>query len=94
MLQQPDHCATLIDALKGANGVNKDICPPLRYASVLIAKGFLCDSQEVGMIIGMHLRVVSSLFHPSSKCCLCNTCSVEDWLLREQIIMLLCRLMP
>ncbi|PON63125.1 Protein virilizer [Parasponia andersonii] len=61
LLQQPDHCATLIDALKGGNGVNKDVCLPLRYASVLIAKGFLCDSQEVGMIIGMHLRVVNAI---------------------------------
>ncbi|KAM6547755.1 hypothetical protein CsatB_019431 [Cannabis sativa] len=61
LLQQPDHCVTLIDALKGARGVNKDVCLPLRYASVLIANGFLCDSQEVGMIIGMHLRVVNAI---------------------------------
>ena len=59
MLQHPDLSATLIDALRGVSNVNKDVCVPLRYASVLITKGFLCGTWEVGMIVGMHLRVVS-----------------------------------
>lgn len=54
-----------MDALKGADDANKDTCLPLRYVSVLTAKGFLCSSKEVGMIIRMHLRVVSSFPHSS-----------------------------
>lgn len=61
LLQQPDLCATLMDALKGADDANKDTCLPLRYVSVLTAKGFLCSSKEVGMIIRMHLRVVNAI---------------------------------
>lgn len=59
LLQQPELSATVVHALRGSDDVNKDACVPLRYASVLIAKGFFCGPREVGMIIGMHLRVVS-----------------------------------
>ncbi|KAL5545698.1 hypothetical protein UlMin_005385 [Ulmus minor] len=61
LLQHPDLSATLIDALRGVSNVNKDVCVPLRYASVLITKGFLCGTWEVGMIVGMHLRVVNAV---------------------------------
>ncbi|XP_015900411.3 protein virilizer homolog isoform X2 [Ziziphus jujuba] len=61
LLQQPELSATVVHALRGSDDVNKDACVPLRYASVLIAKGFFCGPREVGMIIGMHLRVVNAI---------------------------------
>lgn len=60
LLHQPDLTATLIHALRGADAMNKEECVPLRYASVLISKGFTCSPQEVGIIVETHLRVVSS----------------------------------
>ncbi|KAJ7957710.1 Embryo defective protein [Quillaja saponaria] len=61
LLQHPELSAALIHALKGGHDVNKGDCAPLRYASVLISKGFFCGPQELGMIIGMHLRVVNAI---------------------------------
>lgn len=46
-------------ALKAGDNLNKEVCVPLRYAFVLITKGFFCDPGEVGIVLGMHLRVVS-----------------------------------
>ncbi|VVA15380.1 PREDICTED: embryo defective 2016 [Prunus dulcis] len=61
LLHHPELSATIIHALRGANNVNKDACLPLRYASVSISKGFFCAPQEVGMIVGTHLRVVNAI---------------------------------
>ncbi|KAA3464043.1 Protein virilizer [Gossypium australe] len=61
LLHQPDLTATLIHALKGADAMNKEECVPLRYASVLISKGFTCNPQEVGIIVETHLRVVNAI---------------------------------
>ncbi|XVF76085.1 hypothetical protein PTKIN_Ptkin13bG0237800 [Pterospermum kingtungense] len=61
LLHQPELSATLIHALKGADAMNKDECVPLRYASVLISKGFTCSLQEVGIIVETHLRVVNAI---------------------------------
>jgi hypothetical protein len=60
LLHHPELSATIIHALRGGDNVNKDVCLPLRYASVSISKGFFCIPQEVGMIVGMHLRVVGT----------------------------------
>lgn len=59
LLQDPELIATVICALKGTDDMNKEECVPLRYASVLMSKGFTCSSLEVGIILEMHLRVVS-----------------------------------
>lgn len=61
LLHHPELSATIIHALRGGDNVNKDVCLPLRYASVSISKGFFCVPQEVGMIVGMHLRVVNAI---------------------------------
>jgi len=61
LLNHPELSATIIHALRGGDDVNKEEFLPLRYASILISKGFFCSLQEVGMIVGVHLRVVSSL---------------------------------
>ncbi|XWS59372.1 hypothetical protein CRYUN_Cryun08bG0115900 [Craigia yunnanensis] len=61
LLHQPELTATLIHALKGADAMNKEECVPLRYASVLISKGFTCSPQEVGIIVETHLRVVNAI---------------------------------
>lgn len=80
LLQDPELSTTLIHALRGGHRGNKEDCIPLRYASVLISKGFFCSPLEIGMIVGMHLKVVSYflknnilpplLLSPSSFCCL------------------------
>ncbi|KAK8672102.1 hypothetical protein V6N13_110476 [Hibiscus sabdariffa] len=61
LLHQPELTATLIHALKGVDTMNKEDCVPLRYASVLIAKGFTCSPREVGIIVETHLRVVNAI---------------------------------
>ncbi|XP_022765793.1 uncharacterized protein LOC111310578 [Durio zibethinus] len=61
LLHQPELTATLIHALKGADAMNKEDCVPLRYASVLISKGFTCSPLEVGIIVETHLRVVNAI---------------------------------
>ncbi|XP_043719818.1 protein virilizer homolog [Telopea speciosissima] len=61
LLLQPEVTATVILTLEGVEDMNKEDCIPLRYASVLISKGFYCRPQEVGMITEMHLRVVNAI---------------------------------
>ncbi|XP_043712875.1 protein virilizer homolog [Telopea speciosissima] len=61
LLLQPEVTATVILSLVGVEDMNKEDCIPLRYASVLISKGFYCRPQEVGMICEMHLRVVNAI---------------------------------
>jgi hypothetical protein len=61
LLNYPELCTTVIDALRGVGGMNREECVPLRYASVLLSKGFVCSPHEVGVIVETHLRVVSSL---------------------------------
>lgn len=57
LLQHPDLSSTIIHAFKGDDDVNDFI--PLRYASVLISKGFFCRLRDIGINLEMHLRVVS-----------------------------------
>lgn len=52
---------SLVFALKGVDNVSKEESMPLRYASVLLSKGFTCRSTDVGVISEMHLRAVSFL---------------------------------
>lgn len=59
LLQDPELSSTLIRALMGGHHGNKEDSIPLRYASVLITKGFFCSPVEIGTIIGMHLKMVS-----------------------------------
>ncbi|KAK7345219.1 hypothetical protein VNO77_15803 [Canavalia gladiata] len=61
LLQDPELSSTLIHALRGGHRGNKEDCIPLRYASVLISKGFFCSPPEIGMIIEMHLKMVSAI---------------------------------
>lgn len=61
LLHHSEISTTLIHALRGANDMNKEDCVPLRYAYVLMSKGFACGPQEVATIVEMHLRVVSSI---------------------------------
>ncbi|KAM0980773.1 hypothetical protein COP2_014310 [Malus domestica] len=61
LLHHPELSATIIHALRGADDVNKDACLPLRYASVSLSKGFFCAPQDVGIIVGVHLRVVTAV---------------------------------
>lgn len=59
LLQHPDLSSTMIDAFRGTDDVNE--CVPLRYASVLISKGFFCRLLDVGINLEMHLRVVNAV---------------------------------
>jgi hypothetical protein len=59
LLQDPELSSTLIRAFSGGHHSNKEDSIPLRYASVLISKGFFCSPVEIGTIIGMHLKMVS-----------------------------------
>ncbi|KAM1647231.1 hypothetical protein EV2_008988 [Malus domestica] len=61
LLHHPELSATIIGALRGADDVNKDACLPLRYAFISLSKGFFCAPQDVGMIVGVHLRVVNAV---------------------------------
>ncbi|KAL2900848.1 ATP synthase subunit alpha 2 [Bienertia sinuspersici] len=56
--QHLDLSSTIIHAFKGDEVVNEFV--PLRYASVLVSKGFFCRLQDVGINLEMHLRVVNA----------------------------------
>lgn len=62
LFQDPELSSTLIHALRGGHRGNKEDSIPLRYASVLISKGFFCSQLEIGMIIGTHLKMVGSAY--------------------------------
>ncbi|KAK9290992.1 hypothetical protein L1049_009175 [Liquidambar formosana] len=61
LLLHSELSATLILALRGVDDMNKEECVPLRYASVLISKGFFCRPREVGMVVEMHLKAVYAI---------------------------------
>ncbi|XP_028185575.1 protein virilizer homolog [Glycine soja] len=61
LLQDPELSSTLIRALRGGHRGNKEDCIPLRYASILISKGFFCSPPEIGMIIEIHLKMVNAV---------------------------------
>ncbi|XP_077212737.1 embryo defective 2016 isoform X2 [Tasmannia lanceolata] len=61
LLNQPEITGALIVSLQGVEDIDKTDCVPIRYAAVLISKGFVCHTKEVGMIAELHLRVVSTI---------------------------------
>lgn len=64
LLSDPDMSTTIIRALKGSdNWKKKKQSASLRYASVLISKGFFCHPQEIGFIVEMHLKAINAIDH-------------------------------
>ncbi|XAR56054.1 hypothetical protein NMG60_11036351 [Bertholletia excelsa] len=61
LLLHPELSATVILALKGADVLKKEEPIPLRYASVLISKGFVCHPEDIATIVDTHLRVVNAI---------------------------------
>ncbi|KAK1274402.1 hypothetical protein QJS04_geneDACA022688 [Acorus gramineus] len=61
LLLQPEATATVIYSLQGNEDFSKEESVPLRYATALISKGFMCHPQEVRMIIELHLRVGNTI---------------------------------
>ncbi|ESQ49495.1 hypothetical protein EUTSA_v10019873mg [Eutrema salsugineum] len=61
LLHHSQLTATIMQSLKGSVDLNKEECVPLRYASVLISKGFTCSLLEIGINLEVHLRVVSAV---------------------------------
>lgn len=61
LLLQPEVASSLVHSLKGVEDTNMEDCVPLRYASVLINKGFFCRPHDIGMITELHLRVVNAV---------------------------------
>lgn len=61
LLLHPELSSTLILALVEADDKNKDECLPLRYAYILISKGFFCHPREVGVTVEMHMRAVVAI---------------------------------
>uniref|UniRef100_A0A1J3J7R8 Virilizer N-terminal domain-containing protein n=1 Tax=Noccaea caerulescens TaxID=107243 RepID=A0A1J3J7R8_NOCCA len=61
LLHHSQLTATIIQSLKGSVDLNKEECVPLRYASVLISKGFTCSLLEIGINLEVQLRVVSAV---------------------------------
>ncbi|KAL5992964.1 hypothetical protein ACLOJK_013884 [Asimina triloba] len=57
----PEVSTAVILSLQGGQKMDKAECVPLRYAAVLISKGFICRVQEIGMVIELHLRVVNAI---------------------------------
>ncbi|KAL7001548.1 hypothetical protein U1Q18_002701 [Sarracenia purpurea var. burkii] len=76
----PELSTTVILALRGSDFLKKEESVPLRYASVLISKGFVCHPEEIGMIVEMHLRVVNAI-----DCLLTSSAHTEEilWVLWE-----------
>ncbi|KAF6147683.1 hypothetical protein GIB67_003014 [Kingdonia uniflora] len=61
LLVQPEITATVIHSFLGVEDTDNQVCVTLRYASVLISKGFLCRPQDIGMITELHLRMVNAI---------------------------------
>ncbi|XP_023749137.1 protein virilizer homolog isoform X2 [Lactuca sativa] len=58
LLLDPELSTTVILALKGSDSKIQESIP-LRYASVLISKGFFCRPREIGVVLKTHLRVMN-----------------------------------
>ncbi|GFZ09233.1 embryo defective 2016 [Actinidia rufa] len=61
LLLHPELSTTLILALRGSDGLKKEESVPIRFASALISKGFVCHPEEIAMIVEKHLRVVNAI---------------------------------
>ncbi|KAI3829915.1 hypothetical protein L1987_04047 [Smallanthus sonchifolius] len=58
LMLDPELSTTVIHSLKGPD-LSMQESIPLRYASVLISKGFFCHPREIGIIMKTHLRVMN-----------------------------------
>ncbi|KAG5544897.1 hypothetical protein RHGRI_017379 [Rhododendron griersonianum] len=81
LLHHPELSTNVILALRGSDGLKKEEPLPLRYASVLISKGFVSQPEEIGMIVEKHLRVVNAI-----DCLLTSDAHSEEilWVLWSQ----------
>ncbi|KAL3536025.1 hypothetical protein ACH5RR_004486, partial [Cinchona calisaya] len=52
---------TVIHSLRGADDWNREESASLRYASILISRGFFCHPQEVGIIVETHLKAIVAI---------------------------------
>ncbi|KAL0309460.1 UNVERIFIED_CONTAM: protein virilizer [Sesamum radiatum] len=69
LLHDPEISSTIIYALRGMEDVQKEDALSLRYASVLMSKGFFCRPMEVGMIVEVHMKAfkASNLAVPGQR---------------------------
>ncbi|KAG9151531.1 hypothetical protein Leryth_023728 [Lithospermum erythrorhizon] len=61
LLHEPELASTVIRALMGSEISRKVEYPSLRYASVLISKGFFFNPQDVAKIVEMHLKMIYAI---------------------------------
>ncbi|ERN00963.1 uncharacterized protein LOC18429037 [Amborella trichopoda] len=61
LLHQPEASAAMMLSMQGVGDVDKAECLPIRYAMVLLSKGFFCRPQDVGVIVETHLRLASAI---------------------------------
>eukprot|EP01018_Ginkgo_biloba_P030944 Gb_24781 [translate_table: standard] len=61
LLSEPEATVALVIALRGVENIDREEFLSLRYAAVLISKGFFCPPQDIGMIVETNLRVVSAI---------------------------------
>ncbi|KAL6507772.1 hypothetical protein OROGR_023967 [Orobanche gracilis] len=84
LLHDPEVSSTIIYALRGIEDIQKEDLLPLRYAYVLMSKGFFIRPQEVGMVVEMHMRALIAV---DSLCKLAPNTEEFLWVLWD-----LCRL--
>ncbi|KAL8217068.1 hypothetical protein R6Q57_023905 [Mikania cordata] len=60
LMLDPELSTTVIHSLKGPDSSMQESIP-LRYASVLISKGFFCHPREIGNIMKTHLMVMNMI---------------------------------
>ncbi|KAL0338696.1 UNVERIFIED_CONTAM: protein virilizer [Sesamum angustifolium] len=61
LLHDPEISSTIIYALRGMEDVQKEDTLSLRYASILMSKGFFCRPMEVGMIVEVHMKALIAI---------------------------------
>ncbi|GFQ01432.1 hypothetical protein PHJA_002287100 [Phtheirospermum japonicum] len=84
LLHDPEVSSTIIHALRGIEDVQKEGLLSLRYAYVLMSKGFFIRPKEVGMVVEMHMRALIAV---DSLCKLTPNTEEFLWVLWD-----LCRL--
>ncbi|KAL3642732.1 hypothetical protein CASFOL_013547 [Castilleja foliolosa] len=84
LLHDPEVSSTIIHALRGIEDVQKEDLISLRYAYVLMSKGFFIRPKEVGMVVEMHMRALIAI---DSLCKLTPNTEEFLWVLWD-----LCRL--
>ncbi|CAA0831811.1 embryo defective 2016 [Striga hermonthica] len=84
LLHDLEVSSTIIHALRGVEGVQKEDLLSLRFAYVLMSKGFFISPKEVGQIVEMHMRALIAI---DSLCKLTPNTEEFLWVLWD-----LCRL--